>query len=81
MKPDGSAVLLVGSGVFFVLFLRDIRVFSQIKGEDTLLLKNTEWTLDLAFVTDITVKSNHLNCELEGKGKPIADMMSALNAF
>lgn len=53
----------------------------QSKGEDTSLLEDTEWTLDLAFLMDITGKLNHLNCELQGKGKTVADMISALNAF
>lgn len=53
----------------------------QSKGEDTSLLEDTEWTLDLPFLTDITGKLNHLNCELQGKGKTVADMISALNAF
>lgn len=46
-----------------------------------LVLEDTEWTLDLSFLKDITGKLNHLNCELQGKGKTVADMISALNAF
>lgn len=53
----------------------------QSRGEDTTLLEDTDWTLDLAFLTDITGKLNSLNCELQGKGKTVANMRSALNAF
>uniref|UniRef100_A0A1A8L2L2 Uncharacterized protein n=1 Tax=Nothobranchius pienaari TaxID=704102 RepID=A0A1A8L2L2_9TELE len=57
------------------------RKFMQSKGEDISLLEDIEWILDLAFLTDITGKLNHLNCELQGKGKTVADMISAVNAF
>ena len=53
----------------------------QSKGEDASLLEDTEWTLELAFLLEITGKLNHLNCELQGKGKNVADMINALNAF
>lgn len=46
----------------------------QSKGEDVSLLDDTEWTLDLAFLTDITGKLNPLNCELQGKGKTVVDI-------
>lgn len=46
-----------------------------------MLLEDTEWILDLAFLTDITAKLNHLNCELQSKGKTVAHMISAVNAF
>ncbi|KAL3993501.1 polymeric immunoglobulin receptor [Sarotherodon galilaeus] len=65
----------------FLSLLGKIKEFMQSKGEDTSLLEDTEWTLDLAFLTDITGKLNHLNCELQGKGKTVADMISALNGF
>ncbi|MBN3296899.1 GTD2A protein, partial [Amia calva] len=59
----------------------EIKVFMESRGEDTSLLQDTikvyilnqnnciNWLLDLAFLTDITGKLNHLNCELQGKGK------------
>ncbi|TWW53900.1 hypothetical protein D4764_0159700 [Takifugu flavidus] len=40
----------------------------QSRGEDAALLEDTGWTLDLAFLTDITGKRNSLNWELQGKG-------------
>ncbi|KAK3508687.1 hypothetical protein QTP70_004201 [Hemibagrus guttatus] len=51
----------------FLSLLGEIKEFMQSKGEDVSLLKDTEWTLDLAFLTDITGRLNHLNCELQGK--------------
>ncbi|TWW54870.1 Acetylcholine receptor subunit delta [Takifugu flavidus] len=39
----------------------------QSRGEDAALLEDTDWTLDLAFLTDITGKRNSLNWELQGK--------------
>lgn len=65
----------------FLSLLGEIKEFMQSRGEDTLLLEDTDWTLGLAFLTDITEKLNSLNCELQGKGKIVADMISALNAF
>uniref|UniRef100_G3PJM4 Uncharacterized protein n=1 Tax=Gasterosteus aculeatus TaxID=69293 RepID=G3PJM4_GASAC len=65
----------------FLSLLGEIKEFKQSKGEDVSLLEDTEWTLDLAFLTDITGKLNHLNCELQSKGKTVVDMISALNAF
>ena len=46
-----------------------------------MLLEDTEWALDLAFLTYITGKLNPLNCKLQGNGKTVVDMISALNAF
>ena len=65
----------------FLSLLGEIKEFMQSRGEDTSLLEDTDWTLDLAFLTDINEKLNSLNCELQGKGKTIADILSALNTF
>ena len=65
----------------FLSLLGKIKEFMQSKGKDVSLLEDTEWTLDLAFLTDITGKLNHLNCELQGKDKTVAEMLSCLNAF
>lgn len=64
----------------FLSLLGEIKEFMQSKGEDTSLLEDTEWILDLAFLTDITGKLNHLNCELQGKGKTVGDMISSVKA-
>lgn len=53
----------------------------ESKGEEASLLQDTEWILDLAFLTDITGKLNLMNCELQGKGKSVSDTISAVNAF
>lgn len=37
-------------------------------------------TLDLAFLADVTEQLNNLNCELQGKGKTISEMISAVKA-
>ena len=49
--------------------------------EDTTLLSNIVWLLDLAFLTDMTEKLNALNCGLQGEQKTIAVMISAVKAF
>ncbi|TWW67064.1 hypothetical protein D4764_02G0001050 [Takifugu flavidus] len=51
---------------FFFLYT-EIKEFVQSRGEDAALLEDTGWTLDLAFLTDITGKRNSLNWELQGK--------------
>ncbi|KAJ8352144.1 hypothetical protein SKAU_G00236200 [Synaphobranchus kaupii] len=50
----------------FLALLGEIKEFMQSREEDTSLLDNTEWLLDLAFLTDVTEKLNNLNCELQG---------------
>ena len=52
----------------------------ETREKDT-LLSDAEWLLDLAFLTDVTEKINHLNLQLQGKGKKISDMISAVKAF
>lgn len=67
-------------GMSFATFFPHFCVKSKIS-HDTSLLEDTKWILDLAFLTDITGKLNHLSCELQGKGKTVADMISTINAF
>ncbi len=66
---------------FFLSLLGEIKEFMESRGEDASLLHDTEWILDLAFLTDITGKLNHLNSELQDKGKTVSDIISAVNAF
>ncbi|TWW53494.1 hypothetical protein D4764_0114190 [Takifugu flavidus] len=54
----------------FLSLLSEIKEFMQSRGEDAALLEDTGWTLDLAFLTDITGKRNSLNWELQGKVDP-----------
>ncbi|CAL9703583.1 unnamed protein product [Knipowitschia caucasica] len=65
----------------FLALLGEIKEFMQSREEDTSLLDNTEWLLDLSFLTDITEKLNYLNCELQGTGKTVTNMISAVNTF
>nr|XP_039247528.1 general transcription factor II-I repeat domain-containing protein 2B-like [Styela clava] len=65
----------------FLSLLDEIKEFMQSRGEEITLLEDTNWTLGLAFLTDITEKLNSLNYELQGKGKTVADMISTLKAF
>lgn len=65
----------------FLSLLTEIKDFMKSRNEDTSLLEDVVWLLDLAFMTDITGKLNNLNRALQGKGKTVADMISALNAF
>ena len=65
----------------FLSLLGEMKEFKINKGEDVSLPEDTERTLDLAFLMDITGKLNNLNCELQGKGKSVVDMISDLNAF
>ncbi|KAK0154682.1 General transcription factor II-I repeat domain-containing protein 2 [Merluccius polli] len=65
----------------FLSLLGEIKEFMDSRGQDTALLQDAEWKLDLAFLTDITGKLNHLNCELQGKDKNVTDMISAVSAF
>lgn len=51
------------------------------RGEDTSILSDAGWVLDLAFLTDLTGKLNQLNLQLQGNGKTICDMISAVKAF
>ena len=41
------------------------------EGEDATLQWDTDWMMDFAFLTDITRKLNHLNREVQGKGKSV----------
>uniref|UniRef100_A0A3B3HZV5 Uncharacterized protein n=1 Tax=Oryzias latipes TaxID=8090 RepID=A0A3B3HZV5_ORYLA len=65
----------------FLSLLGEIKEFMKSKGEDTSLLEDPEWVLDLAFLTDLTGNLNHLNRELQGKDKTVAHTISAVNAF
>ena len=59
----------------------EIKEFTESRREDAWLLQDTERILDLVFLMDITGKLNHLNYELQGKGRTVSDMISAVNAF
>ncbi|KAK4875858.1 hypothetical protein RN001_012280 [Aquatica leii] len=65
----------------FQELLPEITAFLDERGDDTQMLKNKKWLTDLAFLTDITMHLNTINLELQGKGKTIIEMISAVNAF
>ncbi|CAL9688304.1 unnamed protein product [Knipowitschia caucasica] len=65
----------------FISLLDEIKTFVAARGEDITLLNNTEWLLDLAFLTDVTDKINQLNTQLQGRDKHVSDMISAVRAF
>ncbi|XP_057667227.1 general transcription factor II-I repeat domain-containing protein 2A-like [Diorhabda carinulata] len=65
----------------FQELLLEITAFLDKRGDDTQILKNEKWLTDLAFLTDITMHLNIVNLELQGKGKTIIEMISAVNAF
>ena len=46
--------------------LNEIKAFMESREEDTTLLSDAEWLLDLAFLTDMTEKLNQLNTKLQG---------------
>ena len=60
--------------------LSEITAFMESR-EDTTLLSDAEWLLDLAFLMDVVEKLNHLNLRLQGKDKNICDTISAVKAF
>ena len=64
----------------FLSLLSEVKEFMLSKGEDA-SLEEPVWLLDLAFLTDLTQKLNHLNRELQGKGKTVPHMISAVNSF
>lgn len=53
----------------FLSLLDEIKVFMETREEDTTLLSDPKRLLDLAFLTDVTEKINHLNLQLQGKDK------------
>lgn len=55
----------------FLSLLGEIKTFMETRMEDTTLLSDADWLLDLAFLTDVTEKINHLNLKLQGKEKNI----------
>ncbi|XP_069486307.1 general transcription factor II-I repeat domain-containing protein 2-like [Ambystoma mexicanum] len=65
----------------FLSLLPEIKDFMRSRNEDISQLCSISWLLDLAFLADVTERLNTLNCELQGKGKTIADMISSVKTF
>ena len=53
----------------------------QFKDAEYVQLKNEQWLLYLAFLTDLIALLNELNLELQEKEKKIGIMISSVNAF
>ncbi|XP_049333458.1 general transcription factor II-I repeat domain-containing protein 2A-like [Astyanax mexicanus] len=66
--------------IFFAL-RNEIKLFLEQKGKDTLVMENTDWIADLAFLTDLTGLLNELNLKLQGKDRLICHLFEAVCAF
>ena len=74
----------LSSGKFLQRFrdlLEEIRVFLQNRGDNDAKLNDLDWLSDLTFLADITGRLAALNLQLQGKDKPISEMISAISAF
>uniref|UniRef100_K7EWQ4 Uncharacterized protein n=1 Tax=Pelodiscus sinensis TaxID=13735 RepID=K7EWQ4_PELSI len=59
----------------------EINTFLKSRNEVYSELSDSAWLLDFGFLTDMTSKLSELNCELQGKDRDLAHMLSAVNAF
>ena len=57
----------------FLSLLNEVKLFMEERGEDTSILSDAGWVLDLAFLTDLTGKLNQLNLQLQGNDKTVCD--------
>jgi len=62
-------------------FRKEIETFKDEKGKSIPELTDTQWLIDLGFLTDITYELNMLNVRLQGKKKLISDMHTDVKAF
>jgi hypothetical protein len=58
-----------------------IMEFLQDRGDLPPQVKDSQWLLDLAFLTDLTTKLNDLNNELQGENKTIIKMKGTIDSF
>lgn len=65
----------------FINLLPQIKEFLSSRGEYYEQLENSDWLIDLGFLTDVSAKLNELNIKFQEKNQHIADMISAVNAF
>ena len=65
----------------FYDLLPEINTFLQSQGEMVQELTDPERKWHLAFLTDVTEMLNHLNVQLQGKGRLISDMYYHIKAF
>ncbi|CAK1597303.1 unnamed protein product [Parnassius mnemosyne] len=60
---------------------KEINTFMNEKGKSIPELTDTQWLIDLGFLTDVTHELNTLNVRLQGKKKLISDMYTDVKAF
>jgi len=56
-------------------------MFMNGKDKNVIELWDESWTLDLAFLTDITTFLNDLNIKLQSNGKLLSDMYTDVKLF
>ncbi|MBN3277258.1 GT2D2 protein, partial [Polyodon spathula] len=61
--------------------LFEIKEFLPSKDAEYKQFEDKVWLLDLAFLTNVTVRLNELNLALQGKDKNIVQMISSVTAF
>jgi hypothetical protein len=79
-----SAVRWLSRGAVLKRFfhlLSEIDIFMTEKGENVPQLSDDKWTLELAFLVDITTYLFELNVKLQGTGKLPSDMFSDVKVF
>lgn len=80
-KSDGLWWCDNSRGAFLGL-LAEIKELMESRAEDISLLQDIVWIQDWVFLSnDVIGEENHLNCELQDKGKTVSDMISAENVF
>lgn len=67
--------------VRFLTLLNEIKQFLATRKEDYPQLTDHSWLADLGFLTDVTIKLNELNLELQGKNRHVAKMVGSVNTF
>lgn len=67
--------------VRFLSLINEIKLFLASRNEEYPQLTDPSWLADLGFLTDITVKLNELNLEIQGKNRHVAKMVGSVNAF
>lgn len=65
----------------FLCLINEIKQFLALRNQEYAELSDQSWLADLGFLTDITVKLNELNMEMQGQNHHIAKMMGLVNAF
>jgi len=87
---EGQELLLhtdvrwLSSGKFLQRFrdlLQEIKAFLQNRGDNYAKLNDLVWMSDLAFLADFTGRLSALNLQLQGKSKPLIELISAIGAF